>query len=114
MEHPRASQSDSPRAAAPTMAHPIPLQAPTSSYPVQPLHHLDALWIQVAGTLCNLACTHCFVPSGPGIRRHDLLSRSRVREWVRDGLALGVREVYFTGGEPFLHPEIIEMIEETL
>lgn len=97
-----------------TTAQTISIQGAPPAYPVQPLHHLDTLWIQVAGTLCNLTCTHCFVPSGPGIRRHDLLSRERVRELVRDGLALGVREVYFTGGEPFLHPEIMEMMEDTL
>ena len=94
--------------------HTTPTPAGPAAYPVQPLHHLDTLWIQVAGTVCNLTCTHCFVPSGPGIRRHDLIAPERVRALVREGLVLGVREVYFTGGEPFLHPEIMEMVEDTL
>ncbi len=83
-------------------------------WPVQPLLHLDALWIQVAGTLCNLSCTHCFVPSGPGIRRHDLLDLETVAAHVADGLALGIREFYFTGGEPFVHPEMMTLIADTL
>jgi molybdenum cofactor biosynthesis enzyme MoaA len=85
-----------------------------SAYPIQPLLHLDALWIQVAGTVCNLSCTHCFDSSGPGVTRHDLLSRPEVAARVAEGMALGVREFYFTGGEPFLHPELLAILEDTL
>jgi len=82
--------------------------------PLQPLFHLDALWIQLAGTLCNLTCTHCFVSSGPGDDHHALMARDEVRNHVADGLALGAKEFYFTGGEPFVHPAMLEIIEETL
>jgi hypothetical protein len=75
---------------------------------------LDALWIQIAGTVCNLSCAHCFVPSGPGNRRHDLLDRAHVASRVDEGVALGVREIYFTGGEPFIHPELIDILRDTL
>ncbi len=70
--------------------------------------------MQVAGTVCNLTCAHCFVPSGPDERRHDFMGREQVRALVRDGLALGVREVYFTGGEPFLHRELTAILADTL
>jgi uncharacterized Fe-S cluster-containing radical SAM superfamily protein len=83
-------------------------------FPAQPLHHLDALWIQVAGTLCNLTCTHCFVSCGPQDQRHALLSRDEVRTRVAEALPLGVKEFYFTGGEPFLHRELIEILADTL
>ena len=83
-------------------------------FPAQPLEHLDALWIQVAGTLCNIACTHCFVTSGPGETRHPLMTRDEVRRRVAEGVALGVREFYFTGGEPFMHPEMLEILADTL
>jgi MoaA/NifB/PqqE/SkfB family radical SAM enzyme len=82
--------------------------------PVQPLHHLDTLWIQVAGTFCNLSCSHCFVSSGPGVGRHALLGRATVRRHVEEGLALGVKEIYFTGGEPFVHPELAAILGDTL
>ena len=82
--------------------------------PLQPLFHLDALWIQVAGTLCNLSCTHCFVSSGPGDDHHALLPRAEVRRHVEEGLALGAKEFYFTGGEPFVHPEMLGIIADTL
>jgi len=83
-------------------------------FPLQPLRHLDALWIQVAGTVCNLKCTHCFVSCGPGDDRHGLMSREAVRAAVAEGRSLGVRAYYFTGGEPFLHPEMVEIVEDTL
>src|SRR5690349_4514168 len=88
--------------------------ADADQVPHQPLFHLDALWIQVAGTLCNLACTHCFVSSGPGDDHHALMSRDQVRGRVAEGVALGVKEFYFTGGEPFVHPAMLEIIADTL
>jgi MoaA/NifB/PqqE/SkfB family radical SAM enzyme len=90
-----------------------PSEAP-ERYPAQPLLHLDVLWIQVAGTLCNLKCTHCFVSAGPGNDRHGLMSRGEVSRRVAEGLALGVKEFYFTGGEPFMNPEMEAILEETL
>lgn len=83
-------------------------------FPRQPFRHLDALWIQVAGTLCNLSCAHCFVSSGPGVENHRLLSRAVVRARLAEGLALGVREIYLTGGEPFVHPEILGIVSDVL
>lgn len=88
--------------------------AAPAAYPLQPLEHLDALWIQVAGTLCNLRCSHCFVSCGPGDLRHPPMRRDEVAARVAEGLALGVREIYFTGGEPFMHPEMIGILEDTL
>jgi organic radical activating enzyme len=82
--------------------------------PRQPLLELDALWIQVAGTLCNLTCTHCFVTCGPHEERHGMMTRAEVAARVAEALAMGVREIYLTGGEPFLHPELEPIVEHTL
>lgn len=82
--------------------------------PAQPFHHLDVLWLQVAGTLCNLACTHCFVTCGPHEDRHAMMSRTDVRTQVDAARVLGVKEVYMTGGEPFLNAEIEDIVEDTL
>lgn len=82
--------------------------------PTLELESMDTLWLQVTGTLCNLACLHCFISCGPENDSHDLMDLETVRdslEWARE---YGVREYYFTGGEPFLHPEIKTMITETL
>src|SRR5690349_6422615 len=82
--------------------------------PLQPLLHWDALWLQVAGTVCNLSCAHCFVSCGPSNHHHRLMSRAEVHAHLDDALGLGVREVYLTGGEPFLHPELLGILEDTL
>src|SRR5213594_2529449 len=98
-----------------TTVSPLEFQPVTSArFPRQPLHHLDTLWIQVAGTLCNLECTHCFVASGPRNHRHGMMPRAEVRRRVAESLPLGVKEFYFTGGEPFAHPEIVEILADTL
>jgi pyruvate-formate lyase-activating enzyme len=83
-------------------------------HPCIELAHLDNLWFQVAGTLCNLACTHCFNSSGPGVKTFGYLSLEQVREELQEGTRRGIREVFFTGGEPFMHTAIAEMLEASL
>ncbi|MGH7732043.1 MAG: radical SAM protein [Candidatus Eiseniibacteriota bacterium] len=87
---------------------------PAARFPEQPLEHLDALWIQVAGTLCNLTCAHCFVSCGPHEDRHGMMTRAEVAARVAEALPLGVKEFYFTGGEPFLHPGMLQILADTL
>jgi len=88
--------------------------ATLAGFPSQPLLGLDAVWIQVAGSRCNLACTHCFVASGPDADRHAPMARAEVAHRVAEGASLGAREFYLTGGEPFLHPELLEIVADTL
>ncbi len=75
---------------------------------------LDTLWLQVAGTLCNLQCTHCFISCSPTNATHGMMTLDQVRAHLRDAEALGVREYYFTGGEPFLNRDLLAMIELAL
>jgi AdoMet-dependent heme synthase len=84
------------------------------SVPRVELRSLDTLWFQVAGTVCNLACTHCFVSCSPTNHTHEMLSLDDVKRHLADAVRLGVREYYFTGGEPFLNPEMEAILEETL
>ncbi|HEY7864301.1 MAG TPA: radical SAM protein [Thermoanaerobaculia bacterium] len=79
-----------------------------------PLLALDTLWFQVAGTICNLRCTHCFISCSPSNTSFGMLTLAQVRERLDEAERLGVREYYFTGGEPFLNPEMLEILEETL
>jgi len=82
--------------------------------PFLPLSSLDALWFQVAGTLCNLRCNHCFISCAPDNRTLDMMTFVRFKPYLDDAAARGVKEYYFTGGEPFLNPEIFDMLEATL
>ncbi|HAM33119.1 MAG TPA: radical SAM protein [Deltaproteobacteria bacterium] len=79
-----------------------------------PFRGLDSLWIQVAGLSCNLRCAHCFNASGPGNREMPALSRIDVRSLLDEAETVGVRDIVFTGGEPFLHPEMVEIAGDTL
>ena len=83
-------------------------------YPVSPLTALDTLWLQVAGTLCNLACTHCFISCSPTNDAHGMMSLAEVRRHLADAQRLGVKEYYLTGGEPFLNREILPIVEALL
>ena len=78
------------------------------------LKSLDTLWFQVGGTLCNLACTHCFVSCSPTNHTHEMLRLAEVERYLDEAVRLGVREYYFTGGEPFLNPEMEAILEVAL
>ena len=82
--------------------------------PTVPLSHLDELWFQVAGTRCNLACHHCFISCSPTNHEFGFLSAETIERALADSVAIGVKEYYFTGGEPFLHPDMITILERTL
>jgi sulfatase maturation enzyme AslB (radical SAM superfamily) len=82
--------------------------------PLVPLTHLDDLWFQVAGTLCNLECRHCFISCHPHNHTFGFLNLETVRRALEDSVHLGVKEYYFTGGEPFLNPEMTAILEMTL
>jgi sulfatase maturation enzyme AslB (radical SAM superfamily) len=78
------------------------------------LRSLDTLWFQVGGTVCNLACTHCFVSCSPTNHTHEFMRLAEVERYLAEAVRLGVREYYFTGGEPFLNPEMEAILASTL
>jgi MoaA/NifB/PqqE/SkfB family radical SAM enzyme len=82
--------------------------------PLVPIEHLDALWFQVGGTLCNLTCSHCFISCSPHNRSFGFLSLAEVRRRLEESVPPGVKEYYFTGGEPFLNPDMTDILIETL
>jgi AdoMet-dependent heme synthase len=65
-----------------------------TSTPRVQLASLDTLWFQVSGTLCNLACTHCFVSCSPTNRTHEPLSLETVRRYLAE--ARGARRARST------------------
>jgi MoaA/NifB/PqqE/SkfB family radical SAM enzyme len=85
-----------------------------SPAPPVALAHLDHLWFQVAGTLCNLTCHHCFISCSPHNRSFGFLDLATVRRHLEESVSLGVKEYYFTGGEPFLNPDMVAILEHTL
>lgn len=85
-----------------------------SSTPDVPMLALDTLWLQTGGTICNIACTHCFISCSPTNRSHEFMSLDDVRPRLAEARALGVREYYFTGGEPFMNRDMLAILGETL
>lgn len=85
-----------------------------NSVPTVALERLDHLWFQVAGTLCNLTCSHCFISCSPKNDSFGFLGLDTVLRALEDSKRYGVKEYYFTGGEPFMNPKLPEMLEATL
>lgn len=82
--------------------------------PAVPLTALDTVWFQLTGTLCNIACRHCFITCGPLETRVPMMDAAEVRRFLDEAAALGVRDYYFTGGEPMMHPEFWPLVDEAL
>ena len=79
------------------------------------LTKLETLWF-CTGTLCNLACEHCYIESSPSNDRLAYLSLDDVDTYLNEiaALKLGTREVGLTGGEPFMNPDIIGILQSAL
>src|SRR5262245_31680711 len=92
----------------------IPLPLTDRPAPEVALAHLDQLWFQVTGTLCNLTCRHCFISCSPHNRDFAFLSLQEIEKLLEESRSLGVKEYYFTGGEPFLHRDMVTILERTL
>ena len=79
------------------------------------LEKLETLWINT-GTLCNLACTNCYIESTPRNDRLVYISAPEVATYLdeieRTGLA--TTRIGFTGGEPFMNKALPQMLEDVL
>ena len=75
----------------------------------------QTLWFNT-GTLCNIECVNCYIESSPSNDRLVYLTPDDISlyldEIARDNWPF--REIAFTGGEPFLNPDIIEILRRPL
>lgn len=73
------------------------------------------LWFNT-GTLCNITCRNCYIESSPFNDALAHISAAEVGAYLDqvDDRGWGVREIGFTGGEPFVNPEIIAMLRKSL
>ncbi|MEM6376448.1 MAG: radical SAM protein, partial [Pseudomonadota bacterium] len=80
-----------------------------------PLSNPDTLWFNT-GTLCNIACLNCYIESSPSNDRLVYITTAEVEEYLDqlDARQWRVREIGFTGGEPFLNPDMIAMTRAAL
>lgn len=79
------------------------------------LSNPETLWFNT-GTLCNIECVNCYIKSSPtndalvymtAAEVADYLDQIKTRDWP-------IQEIGFTGGEPFMNPDILAMTREAL
>jgi organic radical activating enzyme len=75
---------------------------------IQP-HALRELWFHT-GTACNLACPFCLEGSKPGDRRLDRIKLADAQPFIDEALTLGVEQFSFTGGEPFIVKDFVDIL----
>ncbi len=76
---------------------------------------LHTLWFNT-GTLCNIECGHCYIESSPLNDRLAYLTLAEVREYLDEIVALELPtiEIGYTGGEPFMNSDFLDMLDETM
>lgn len=76
------------------------------------LNSLKTLWFNT-GTLCNLECQNCYIESSPKNDRLSYLTKEDVESYLNEieDQNLGTTLIGITGGEPFLNPSIIQIID---
>ena len=79
------------------------------------LTRLETLWFNT-GTLCNIACTNCYIESSPTNDRLTYLTTTEMKAYLDEAEQLDQRPrtVAFTGGEPFMNPDMGAMAEIAL
>jgi uncharacterized Fe-S cluster-containing radical SAM superfamily protein len=79
------------------------------------LSRLETLWLNT-GTLCNLTCENCYIESSPRNDALSYLTRAEVRNYLAEIAAerLPVWQIGITGGEPFMNPDILAILEDCL
>lgn len=69
---------------------------------------LREIWLHT-DNLCNLSCAHCLVNSSP--KADKGLPKTFWLETIDQAARLGVERFFITGGEPFIRPDMPELID---
>lgn len=76
---------------------------------------LKTLWFNT-GSLCNIECANCYILSSPTADHFVYLKAAEMMPYLDeiDMLGYGKVEIGFTGGEPYLNPDMNAMTELAL
>ena len=79
------------------------------------LTHPETLWFNT-GTLCNITCANCYIESSPTNDALVYISRQHVSQYLDEIAATNIatKEIGYTGGEPFMNPEFVAILTDTL
>src|SRR5688500_135799 len=70
---------------------------------------LREVWFHT-GTSCNLACAFCLEGSKPGDARLGRITLAEAAPFIDEAVALGVEQLSFTGGEPFIVKDFVNIL----
>ncbi|MDD3419970.1 MAG: radical SAM protein [Candidatus Gastranaerophilales bacterium] len=70
------------------------------------MESLENIWFQLSNTACNLKCKHCFLSCNPKFTNKSFLHIDKVKQTLDATRGENIKNIYLTGGEPLLHPEI--------
>lgn len=76
----------------------------------------ETIWFNT-GTLCNIQCANCYIESSPTNDALVYMTAAEIRGFLEEIAAhpeWPVHEIGLTGGEPFMNPDIIEIIQDGL
>lgn len=78
-----------------------------------PFEAYDTVWFNT-GTLCNIACHNCYIDSSPKNDKLVYLTRAEVARFLDEAARFADRpsQIGFTGGEPFMNPDLLGMLED--
>ncbi len=74
---------------------------------------LHELWFHT-GTSCNLRCPFCLEGSKPGDDRLQFITLEETKKFIDEAVEMGVEKFSFTGGEPFVNPHFISVLDYAL
>jgi MoaA/NifB/PqqE/SkfB family radical SAM enzyme len=79
------------------------------------LQSLKTLWFNT-GSMCNLSCDNCYIESSPHNDRLTYLTVQDVASYLEEieTLRLTTALIGYTGGEPFLNPDFLSILQLTL
>jgi len=82
---------------------------------VVPFKALKTLWFNT-GSLCNIECANCYIASSPTADHFVYLSPQDMEPYLDEieELGYGKVEIAFTGGEPYMNPDILKLSEMAL
>lgn len=74
---------------------------------------LHELWFHT-GTSCNLRCPFCLEGSKPGDDRLGFITLEDAKGFIDEAVEMGVDKFSFTGGEPFVNPVFVSILDYAL
>ena len=75
----------------------------------------ETLWFNT-GTLCNIECANCYILSSPSNDALVYMTTDEVQAYLDQihQRKWPIKEIGFTGGEPFMNPQMVDMARAAL